>query len=779
MNHKRESIWFRSLWCAGLVGAAGLLPPAWGESIPAAAPAGIPVVEFKDAQIPAAVHAIAATVKLVPSPTRAGGQALEVGFKGRVNETGVNIRPDTPWNWSAQGDCHLAFDVINPGDYPVDLVATIKQRSGASVTRRAAIPVGLQPVTCFFVLKGAELVVDSGQAGDPPAWPTHEVQFVGGKRGNRQLDLAQIVSVRLTTVDTAHDKRLVFDGFRIVANPPSDPNHLVGICDEFGQNAKVEFPGKVHSAAELKQRADAELAGLARSRPPADRSQFGGWKGGPHLKATGYFRTEKVDGKWSLVDPEGYLYFALGIANVRMANTPTITGVDFREPTLRTVNPEDVTPEDSKGFIATSAAARNTRFITSELRHKMFTWLPAYDDPLADHYSYERSVNMGPVKHGESFSFYEANLERRYGETSPRSYLAKWRDVTVDRMLDWGFTCLGNWADPMFYHVNKIPYFANGWIIGDFKTVSSGLWAPMPDPFDPEFVRRAKITLRVVGEEVKDSPWCVGVFVDNEKSWGRVGSFESQYVIVLSALKMDAAESPTKAAFVRLLKEKYGAIDALNKAWETSLPSWDALAKTVTVNARNSAVKTDFSAMLQAYASEYFRVVRDALREVLPHHLYMGVRMAGWGMNPEVVAAAKKYTDVVSYNHYKEAYVEEEWDFLKEVDMPSIIGEFHMGSTSDTGMFHPGLIYAADQSDRARMFKEYVEAIADSPYFVGAHWFQYTDSPLTGRAHDGENYNIGFVSNTDIPYPEMVQAAKALSATLYQRRFGSQFHRGK
>ena len=56
---------------------------------------------------------------------------------------------------------------------------------------------------------------------------------------------------------------------------------------------------------------------------------------------------------------------------------------------------------------------------------------------------------------------------------------------------------------------------------------------------------------------------------------------------------------------------------------------------------------------------------------------------------------------------------------------------------------------------------------------VGAHWFQYTDSPLTGRAHDGENYNVGFVSITDIPYPEMVEAAKAFNKDLYQRRFGS------
>jgi hypothetical protein len=31
--------------------------------------------------------------------------------------------------------------------------------------------------------------------------------------------------------------------------------------------------------------------------------------------------------------------------------------------------------------------------------------------------------------------------------------------------------------------------------------------------------------------------------------------------------------------------------------------------------------------------------------------------------------------------------------------------------------------------------------VMDHPSFVGAHWFQYTDQPLTGRTLDGENYN--------------------------------------
>jgi hypothetical protein len=43
---------------------------------------------------------------------------------------------------------------------------------------------------------------------------------------------------------------------------------------------------------------------------------------------------------------------------------------------------------------------------------------------------------------------------------------------------------------------------------------------------------------------------------------------------------------------------------------------------------------------------------------------------------------------------------------------------------------------------------------------AGAHWFQYIDEPLTGRTLDGENAHIGFVTVADLPYVELVAAAR-------------------
>lgn len=741
----------------------------------------IPILEFNNGKAPAVVAANNSKLTLVPSGSQEKGrQALKVELDARHTFSGIAITPTKQWDWSRLGDLSLVMRLSNPGKYPVQVYVVIADEGGASSVRSVCIPIGEKPIAFTYVLRGEELKEETGLRDGPAAWKSDGTKFIW-MWGQKELDLSRIAKISIYTETILRDRIIVIDSIRLIPNPRVDANYLTAISDRFGQNNHMDFPGKVHTEEELRAKADAERTALAKSIVLADRSQFGGWKHGPRLKSTGYFRTEKIGSKWALVDPEGCLYFATGIANARMANTTTITGVDFKEPTVRTVDPDDVTPEDSKGLMSTSASARESRFIASELRHKMFAWLPEYDDPLAKHYSYERSVHTGSVKHGESFSFYQANLERRYGETSPGSFLTTWRDVTVARMLDWGFTSMGNWADPSFYHVDKIPYFANGWIIGDFKTVSSGndYWSPLPDPFDPEFVRRARLTAAAIAAQVKDSPWCVGVFVDNEKSWGRTGSFDSQYGIVLSGLKLDAAASPTKAAFTRLLQQKYRNIAALNTAWGTSFESWENLARGVSIGTRNDTVKADFAMLLTAFAGEYFQVVRSALHEVMPNHLYMGVRMAVWGMTPEIVAAAKKYTDVISYNLYKEGVRDEEWSFLKEIDMPSIIGEFHMGASSDTGLFHPGLIMAADQADRARLYTDYMNSVIDNPYFVGAHWFQYIDSPLTGRAYDGENYNVGFVSITDQPYPELVAAAKAVNRALYQRRYGEVKNRGQ
>ena len=297
----------------------------------------------------------------------------------------------------------------------------------------------------------------------------------------------------------------------------------------------------------------------------------------------------------------------------------------------------------------------------------------------------------------------------------------------------------------------------------------------MPDPFDPVFAERAKITIDEVASKVRNSPWCVGIFIDNEKSWGeREGTIAQRYGVILDALSRNSALSPASEAFTEALKNKYQTIEALNSAWETQIDNWQSLKMGVTFDTFNHALTNDLSMLLEMLGEQYFTVVHDTLAEAMPNHLYMGARMANWGMPDEIIKASLKYSDVLSFNIYEEGVQEHAWAFLEEVDLPVVIGEFHIGTATDSGMFNPGIVHASDQADRARMYTEYMRSVLDKPYMVGAHWFQYADEPLTGRAFDGENANIGLVSVTDIPYPELSKAIKEITYTMYEKRLAQE-----
>ena len=106
---------------------------------------------------------------------------------------------------------------------------------------------------------------------------------------------------------------------------------------------------------------------------------------------------------------------------------------------------------------------------------------------------------------------------------------------------------------------------------------------------------------------------------------------------------------------------------------------------------------------------------------------------------------------------------------LEDLDCPAIIGEFHFGAL-DRGMFHTGLVAAPTSGSGP--IHPLRRKRGRHPCIVGCHWFQYVDQPTTGRTYDGENYNIGFVTVTDTPYPEMVEAARKVHGEVYGRRWG-------
>ena len=132
-----------------------------------------------------------------------------------------------------------------------------------------------------------------------------------------------------------------------------------------------------------------------------------------------------------------------------------------------------------------------------------------------------------------------------------------------------------------------------------------------------------------------------------------------------------------------------------------------------------------------------------------------------------MLRACVEVVDVISYNMCsREIAADRYCDFGN----PIIFGEFHFGAT-DRGMFHTGLQAAKDQNERAALYAGYIKSLALHPAVIGAHGFKYSDQPTTGRTLDGENYNIGLVNIADIPYPELIDAAKDIHEQMYFLRY--------
>lgn len=708
-----------------------------------------------------------------------GDQKWKVHFNSEEQfYSSFHVRPPGGLDLSGETSVGLSVELTNPGDRSVQFHVDVTSSNGVA-TRAINVAAGSSG-TYYIDIDSPANDLDSGLRADPSWLADKSVQQAVWMWGTKKLEPAAIQQVIFYVVGLQHDREVIIDDIAIARNAPADADYLTDLVDKYGQNAKVDYDGKVSSTADIRRQTKAEKNDLKAHPPLSDRSTFGGWADGPQLEATGHFRTEKLaNGEWSLVDPEGYLYFSTGIDNARLFDGQTMTGYDYDHEQLPDFDTDYVggrtaaTPEDLNRL---EGPVLETREIVNDVRANLFEKLPKLGKSGSEHYGYNPQTFAGPLEQGETFHFYRNNLATKYSKASNTAEVVDdWRDNTVDRMLSWGFTSFGNWADPEHYDNTELPVFAHGWIIGDYKTVSTGqdYWGPMPDPFDPVFQDSARETAEAVAAETgEDNPWLVGVFMDNERSWGNSGSFATRYGIAIDTLGRDAASSPTKAEFSRLLKEKYDSIDALNAAWSTTIASWDQFdGGSFEQSSDEAAITPDYAWLMKEYAGKYFQVVHDEVERVLPDALYMGPRFASWGRTPEVLEAAAEYVDVMAYNEYREGLHPQEWGFLEDIDKPSLIGEFHMGASTE-GNPHPGLISAGSQEERGVMYREYMEGLIDNPYMVGGHWFQYVDSPISGRQIDGENYNIGFVSVTDRPYPEMVAAARQLNGELYERRFG-------
>ncbi len=145
--------------------------------------------------------------------------------------------------------------------------------------------------------------------------------------------------------------------------------------------------------------------------------------------------------------------------------------------------------------------------------------------------------------------------------------------------------------------------------------------------------------------------------------------------------------------------------------------------------------------------------------------MILGVRFAG---RAERIVAEEcaKYVDIVSFNDYNyDVPTDKLWELAQATYRPIMITEWSF-KAMDSGL--PNLRGAGvplrTQSERADGYERYTTQALGLPFVVGLHWFQYTDQPYEGRAHDGENSNYGLVTSEDEPYCTLVERMRQVNA---------------
>jgi agarase len=353
-------------------------------------------------------------------------------------------------------------------------------------------------------------------------------------------------------------------------------------------------------------------------------------------------------------------------------------------------------------------------------------------------------------RHGNEalgLSLYRANLVRKWGE----AFRARYLDRAIARQLAWGFTSIGNWSDHALFRFRALPWFSSGPAHSGIRT---GYVARLiHDAFDPRFPAEAMAAARPLSASAQD-PWLVGHFISNEVGW-------DEFPAKVLALPPGR---PAKRELLRRLRRKYGGIRKLNRAWRASARSFADL-RWPADSVRTAEAEGDMASFRADFADRWYSAWSRAIRSADPNHLVLGSRLNQGARPLDVLVASARHNDVVSFNHYDyEPWRGEFEAYYALARKPFIMGEYGHNST-DRGLL-TAAVPVRDQRARAVGYRCYTEQLAAMPFFVGGHFFQYLDEPITGR-FDRETAFNGFVSVADIPCPLMVAAARAAHARVY------------
>lgn len=538
------------------------------------------------------------------------------------------------------------------------------------------------------------------------------------------MDKANIRFVRISVTSKAL-KSVVFYGTRVCKNRPACVLDGTPLVDRFGQRIAGEWQNKIHSETELISSLREEYRCAKESVSyPQGWSKWGGWLK-KQLGATGFFRLEHDGRRWWLVDPDGYAFFSNGICYGERAGIFTFT---------------------------------------DEYKN-LYEWLPDENGEFADAWSNAANIPQYTVRNGKEgagrrrmFNFTRANLIRAFGDRWHEAYTL----ITSARLHRMGFNTIGvgtnDYYDERtleFLRGAEIPYVIT---FRDFPQTAERIFRDFPDVFGDEYRARCReFASRSLKNYVND-PYMIGYFVTNEPEWLFAGS------VNLAERLIDADGcTASKAKLIDYLKGKYKTIERLNAAWDTKFDSFGVFYDKPKEYSINSVCTEDLNEFERILIEAYGRIVSEALHEIDPNHLNLGMRYAY--IKDKILGYNLDYFDVFSVNCYSRDPKKSADCIADSSYKPVMVGEWHIGA-KDAGLPAYGLRFTDTQAQRRDACRYYAETATVCRNLVGIHYFEYHDQPYFGR-FDGECYSIGLVDVCQSEYSEVCSMFADFAKRMY------------
>ena len=229
------------------------------------------------------------------------------------------------------------------------------------------------------------------------------------------------------------------------------------LVDEFGQWNLGDFEGKIKSIEQLRKEWDIEEKETV-SVKDYNYSKFGGYLQA-RVKSTGFFRTEKIDGRWWFVDPEGYLFLSVGVDCINPGGGGNAINIDKRRNLYKELPPIGLGSNPERPNVASFG-----------------TW----------------------------------NLFKRYGKEYPE----KSGNLVIKRMDKWGLNTIANWSSQDITGLNRKAFMLQLKGLG----IEDGIMG-LPDVYASDFIKKVDAACKSFVTPYKENPWIIGYFTGNEPSW--------------------------------------------------------------------------------------------------------------------------------------------------------------------------------------------------------------------------------------------------------------------